>query len=68
MFLCVSVVLVACVAVLSLSVAKKSGFVPYSDRKNAKNGGFLRFCGDFWCVFGVKMVYSCVKIKNLIKI
>ena len=65
MFLYGFVVLVACVVVfLSLSGVEKSGFVPYFDRKNAKNGGFLRVCGDFWCVFGVKMVYSCVKIKK----
>ena len=49
-------------------MAEKSGFVPYSDRENAKNGEFLRVYGDFRCVFGVKMVYSCVKIKNLLKI
>ena len=36
--------------------------------KMQKNGGFLRVFSDFWCVFGVKMVCSCVKIKNLLKI
>ena len=36
--------------------------------KNAKNGGFLRVCGDFWCVLGIKIVCSCVKIENLLKI
>ena len=61
--------LVACVAVfLSLLGAEKSGFVPYSDHENAKNGGFLRVCDDFWCVLGIKIVCSCVKIKNLLKI
>ena len=29
--------------------------------KMQKNGGFLRVYGDFRCVFGVKMVCSCVK-------
>lgn len=57
-----------CGRFLSLSGVEKSGFVPYSDRKNAKNGGFLQVCGDFWCVFDVKMVYYCIKFKNLLKI
>ena len=62
MFLCVSVILVVCVAVFfHCRGVEKSGFVPYSDRKNAKNGGFLRVCGDFWCVLGIKIVCSYVK-------
>ena len=57
-----------CGRFLSLLGVKKSGFVPYSDRKNAKNGGFLRVFSDFWFIFDVKMVYYCIKFKNLLKI
>ena len=31
--------------------------VPYSVCKNAKSGGFLRLCGDFW-------VFLCEKMPN----
>lgn len=38
-------------------MAENWGFVPYSESKNAKNGGFLRVCGR-------KMVGGAVKMPK----